>query len=80
MATTALLAKWAQSDAVLLSTSEAAELLECDRENISVMASTPEGRDAMGIEVIRIGSRTKIPRIPLLRKLGWEGEIKGATA
>ena len=80
MAKTDLLAKWAQSDEMMLTTDEAAELLECDRNNISVMAATQEGREALGIPVIRIGSRTKIPRIPLLRLLGWEGEIKGATA
>lgn len=80
MATCTDLQKWAESDALYLTTEEAAGLLGCDRNNISVMAATQEGREALGFRVIRIGGRTKIPRIPLLRYLGYEGTIKGATA
>ncbi len=80
MAKVTELRKWAESDEVYLTTEEAAVLLGCDRNNISVMASTQEGRDALGFRVIRIGGRTKIPRIPLLRYLGYEGDIKGASA
>ena len=80
MAKCAVMAKWAKIDEVYLTPEQASELLGCDRSNIQVMASTEEGRQALGITVIRIGSYTKIPRIPLLRKLGWEGEIVGARA
>lgn len=80
MATCADLQKWAESDVLYLTTEEAAGLLGCDRNNISVMAATQEGREALGFRVIRIGGRTKIPRIPLLRYLGYEGAIKGASA
>lgn len=75
-----MLAKWAESDKLYLTTEEAASLLGSDRNDISVMAATQEGREALGFRVIRIGSRTKIPRIPFLRYLGYEGNIKGATA
>lgn len=74
------LKRWAESDALYLTTEEAAEILACDRCNISTMAATQEGREALGFRVIRIGGRTKIPRIPFLRYLGYEGDIKGATA
>lgn len=61
-----------------LTPEEAAALIGCDRASLSVMASTQEGREALGFRVIRIGADTKIPRIPLLRYLGWEGPIMGA--
>lgn len=80
MATSKDLAKWAESDALYLTTEEAAALLGSDRNDIAVMASTQEGREALGFRVIRVGSRTKIPRIPFLRFLGYEGAIRGATA
>lgn len=80
MATCNDLQKWAESDKLYLTTEEAASLLGSDRNDISVMAATQEGREALGFRVIRIGSRTKIPRIPFLRYLGYEGNIKGASA
>lgn len=79
MATMKDLRRWAESDVMCLTTEEAAGLLGCDRNNISVMAATQEGRDALGFRVIRIGARTHIPRIPFLRYLGYEGEINGAN-
>lgn len=69
----------AKMSCVMLSPEQASDLLGCDRTNIQVMARTEEGRQALGFPVIRIGSYTKIPRIPFLRKLGWEGRINGAT-
>lgn len=75
---TAALAKLANLDSMFLTTEETAAVLGCDRNNISVMASTQEGREALGFRVVRIGSHTKIPRIPFLRYMGWEGKINGA--
>lgn len=72
------LSYWASQDKMNLTPQEAADVIGCDRSNISVMAATQEGREALGFRVIRIGSETKIPRIPFLRYLGWEGEIVGA--
>ena len=72
------LSYWASQDKMYLTPQEAADVIGCDRSNISVMAATQEGREALGFRVIRIGSETKIPRIPFLRYLGWEGEIVGA--
>jgi hypothetical protein len=43
------------------------------------MASTPDGRQGLGFPVIRLGTDTKIIRIPFLRFMGWEGKINGAT-
>lgn len=74
------LQKWAESDQLYLTMEQAASLLGSDRNDISVMAASQEGREALGFRVIRIGSRTKIPRIPFLRYLGYEGTIKGASA
>ena len=31
--------------------------------------------ERLGYPVMRLGSRTKIPRIPFLRYMGYEGEI-----
>lgn len=73
------LAEIARLDDVFLTPNEIAQLLCSDRNDINVMAATQEGREALGFRVIRIGSRTKIPRIPFLRYMGWEGEIKGAN-
>lgn len=72
------LAHLAGQDSVYLIPEEAAVVLGCDRSYISVMAATQEGREALGFRVVRIGADTKIPRIPFLRFMGWEGAIKGA--
>lgn len=74
----AALATIAAQDSMYLLPEEAALVLGCDRGNINVMASTQEGREALGFRVVRIGSHTKIPRIPFLRFMGWEGKINGA--
>lgn len=79
-ATSAALAYWAAQDVIYLTPEQAAEIIGCDANVIRVAASTPEGRDALGFKVLRLGNTTKIPRIPLLRTLGWEGEILGAIA
>ena len=57
----------------------AAPVLSVHPNSIRASASTEEGRNALGFPVVRVGTRTLIPRIPFLRYLGWEGEINGAT-
>lgn len=74
------LAEWAQRDEMYLTPEQAADVIGCDANAIRLAAATAEGRDALGFRVIRLGNTTKIPRIPFLRVLGWEGEIVGAIA
>ena len=50
-------------------------ILGCSPYYLSVATETPEGRDRLGFPVIRIGSRTKIPRRPFLKFMGWDGPI-----
>lgn len=57
------------SDKVFLTPAEAAPVLGCDPYLIRVAAK--EGTN-LGFPVVRIGTRTKIPRIPFLRTLGYE--------
>lgn len=57
------------SDKVFLVPKDIAPVLGCDAYNISVAArDCPEN---LGFPVVRIGSRTKIPRIPFLRFIGY---------
>lgn len=72
------LAQIAQMDKAYLTPAQAAPLLGCDPYWISLMARTEEGRRALGFPVVRIGTRTKVLRIPFLRYLGWEGKIHAA--
>lgn len=74
------LSYWAGQDVMCLTPEQAAVVIGCDANVIRVAAATSEGRDALGFRAIRLGSTTKIPRIPFLRALGWEGEIVGAIA
>lgn len=74
------LSYWADKDEMYLTPKEAAAVIGCDPYKINVMARTEEGRQRLGFPVMCIGKWIKIPRIPFLRYLGWEGEIKGATA
>lgn len=74
------LSYWAEQEKHFMTPAEVAGVLGCDTYKISVMAMTEEGRKDLGFPVIRLGTRTKIPRIPFLRYMGWEGEIKGASA
>lgn len=58
------------SEKVFLIPKDIAPVLGCDPYNISLMArDCPE---QLGFPVVRIGTRTKIPRIPFLRFLGYE--------
>lgn len=74
------LAEIAQMDKAYITPTQAAPVLGCDQYWISLMAQTEEGRQQLGFRVIRLKSRTKIPRIPFLRFMGWEGPIRGADA
>lgn len=67
----------AQLDCAFLTPTQAAPVLKCTPYFISLMAKTEENRKALGFPVIRIGTRTKIPRVPFLRYMGWEGRISG---
>ena len=67
----------ARLDRDYLTPTQAAPVLKCNPYFISLMAKTEENRKALGFPVIRMGTRTKIPRIPFLRIMGWEGEIVG---
>lgn len=65
----------AQMDREVLTPEIAGKAIGISPYAISLMARTPEGCKSLGFPVIRIGSRTKIPRVPFLRFMGWEGEI-----
>ena len=65
-------------DAPFLTPEEASDILECKAHTIRQMAATTEGRQALGFATVRVGDRTKIPRIPFLRFMGWEGTIIGS--
>lgn len=73
-----LLSELAKDDRLTLTPDEASKVLGCHPNTIRSMAQTPEGRQGLGFPVIRLGSDTKILRIPFLRYLGWEGKINGA--
>ena len=73
------LEQMAAMDQVYLTPAEAAPLLGCDPHWLRLMAATEERRKELGFPVIRLGHRTKIPRAPFLRYLGWEGPIKGVN-
>lgn len=48
---------------------DVAEVLECDPQAIRLAARDNPGQ--LGFPVVRVGKRTKIPRIPFLRFLGY---------
>ena len=73
------LAGLAKMDAEMLTPEFAALALGVNANSIRISARTEEGRNGLGFPVVRIGTRTLVPRIPFLRFLGWEGEIVGAT-
>ena len=69
----------AKMECMTITPEEAAKVLGCTANIIRVMARTIEGRQGLGFPVIRLGTDTKIIRIPFLRFMGWEGRINGAT-
>lgn len=72
------LADIAQMDSNFLTPAEASKIIGCEANYIRVQAASQEGRVALGFPIIRLGNVTKIPRIPFLRFMGWEGQIRGA--
>ena len=72
------LAQVAALDCSMLTPAQAAGVLGCAPYNINVASMTQEGREYLGFPVLRVGNRVKIPRIPFLRHMGWEGKINGA--
>lgn len=70
------LAEIAKLDKEILTPAQVAPLLSCDPDAIRGLAATPEGREQLGFEVLRIRSRTKIPRRKFLEYMGWKGTIE----
>lgn len=60
------------SDKPLLFPADIAGVLQMDAQ--AVRDTAAKDPDALGFPVIRIGTRTKIPRIPFLRYLGYDTE------
>lgn len=73
MAKRPTLAEIAAMEGDCLTPEEVSGVLGCTPYSISVMAETADGRDALGFRVIRIGTRTKIPRRAFLDFMGWQG-------
>lgn len=67
----------AEMDVAVLVPTQVAHLLGCHPYTLTKMAKTPTGRQKLGFPITRIGTRTKIPRIPFLRFMGWTGKING---
>lgn len=61
-----------------LTPTQAAPVLGCNPYFINLMSKTEQDRKALGFPVIRVGTRVKIPRIPFLHFMGYQGEIVGA--
>lgn len=61
-----------QSDKPMLRPADIAPVLQMDAQAIRDTAAYEPER--LGFPVIRIGRRTKIPRIPFLKFLGYEVE------
>lgn len=61
-----------------LTPTQAAPVLKCNPYYINLMSKSEEDRKALGFPVIRVGTRVKIPRIPFLHFMGYQGEIAGA--
>ena len=56
------------SDKAVLTPGDIAEVLGSDQQTIRVQARTAP--EKLGFNVVVVGSRTKIPRIPFLRYMG----------
>lgn len=72
------LAELAAMERSMLTPALVAGVMGCDPYKINVASMTEEGRAYLGFPVLRVGNRVKIPRIPFLRHMGWEGPIAGA--
>lgn len=73
------MASLAEMDCVTLTADTVGKVLGCNPHSIRVMARTEEGRHELGFPVFRLGTDTRIPRVPFLRYMGWEGRINGST-
>lgn len=61
------------SEKVYLTPNDAAGVLGCNPHCIRLIAR--DEPEQLGFPVVRMGTRTKIPRIPFLRFLGYEVEV-----
>ena len=68
------LAELAKMDTTCITPKQAAKALGCTAFYIGKMAKDEDQRANLGFPVILIGTRTKIPRLPFLKALGWEVE------
>lgn len=59
-----------------LTPSQVASVLRCTPYSINLMASDDQMRSRLGFPVFVLGTRVKIPRIPFLRAMGWEGPVE----
>ena len=69
------LSEIARMERQFLTPKEVAPILGCDQYWINLMAKSEEGRKKLGFKVVMIGCRVKVPKIPFLRFMGWEGQI-----
>lgn len=54
---------------------QVSRVLSCSPYTINVAAKDEKGRARLGFPVTMMGNRVKIPRIPFLHFMGWEGPI-----
>ncbi|MDD3231266.1 MAG: hypothetical protein PHE09_18940 [Oscillospiraceae bacterium] len=64
------------SDKDLLIPTDISDVLHCDPELIRISARD----NALPFPFIRLGSRTKIPRVPFIQFMGWKSLKEGETA
>lgn len=57
-----------ESEKILITAADVADVMSCDPQDIRNQASIDP--TMLGFPVCRVGTRTKIPRIPFLRWLG----------
>ena len=62
----------AKMSAATITPAVAAKIIGCDPQLIRDAAVSRQ--DLLPFPVIRLGSRTKIPRIPFLESMGYRGE------
>lgn len=58
------------SSETFITPKQAADILECDPQQIRDMAA--QRPELLGFPVVRLGSRTKIPRIPFIKFISGE--------
>ncbi len=70
-----ILEELAKLESVVLTPKQAAPALGCNPYFINLMAKDEKKRSLLGFPVVMVGSRVKIPRIPFLKFLGWQGQL-----